>query len=58
MKDKRVMNHKGHVIWMNDYGFMVALDRNGTDRYFATFEDAIKAIDQYNEKRKDLKKNV
>ena len=47
MHDKKFMSHRGHVIWYNWYGYMVALDRDGTDRYFETWQEAMKAIDDF-----------
>lgn len=44
--DKRVMSYRGHVIWMNQYGFMVAIKKDGTDDYFKTMHDAMDAIDK------------
>lgn len=51
MKDKRIMSYMGHVIWKNEYSFMVALDRNGTDRHYLSLEDAMKAIDTFEEEK-------
>lgn len=51
MKDKRFMSYRGHVIWYNDCGFMVALDRDGTDRFFSTWQEAMKAIDEVEDKK-------
>lgn len=53
MKDKKFMSHRGHVIWYNEYGFMVALDRNGTDRYFNSWQEAMEAIDAFEDSRKE-----
>ena len=50
-KDKRVMSYRGHVIWMNEHGFMVALKKDGTDTYFATMDDAFEAIDNIEDKK-------
>ena len=47
MKDKRVMSYRGHVIWMDWFGFMVALKRDGTDEYFDTIQAAMDAIDAF-----------
>lgn len=44
MKDKRVMNYLGRVIWMSEYGFMVAKG-DGTDEYFSTIEEAMNYIE-------------
>lgn len=44
---KRFMSYKGHVIWYSDGYFEVALKRDGTDELFDTFEEAMKAIDEY-----------
>ena len=46
MKDKRIMNYRGYVIWKGEYGFSVALKRDGTDNYFEFIEDAMEAIDK------------
>lgn len=46
MKDKRIMNYRGYVIWKCEYGFSVALKRDGTDNYFESIEDAMEAIDK------------
>ena len=46
MKDKKFMSYHGHAIWYNELGFMVALKRNGTDDYFDTYEEAMRAIDE------------
>lgn len=51
MKDKQVMSYKRHVIWMNEYGFMVALKRDGTDDHFETIQEAMEAIDAYENRR-------
>ncbi len=51
MSDKKFMSYKKHVIYYNDCVFMVALKRDGTDEYFATYKDAMKAIDEYEEKK-------
>ena len=45
MTDKRIMNYRGYVIWKCEYGFSVALKRDGTDNYFEFIEDAMEAID-------------
>lgn len=45
MKGKRIVNYRGHVIWYFEGAYMVALKRDGTDEYFSSYEDAIKAID-------------
>ncbi len=44
MKDQRIMNYLGRVIWMSEYGFMVAKG-DGTDEYFATIEEAMNYIE-------------
>lgn len=46
MTDKRIMNYRGYVIWKCEYGFSVALKRDGTDNYFEFIEDAMEAIDK------------
>lgn len=51
MKNKRVMSYRKHVIWMNEDFFMVALDRNGTDRYYESIEEAMEAIDKLEDDR-------
>lgn len=40
MRDKRIMNYLGRVIWMSEYGFMLAKG-DGTDEYFSTIEEAM-----------------
>ena len=45
MRDKRIMNYRGYVIWKCEYGFSVSLKRDGTDDYFETLEKAMEAID-------------
>lgn len=46
MKDKRVMSYRGYVIWKCEYGFSVALRRDGTDNYYESIEEAMDAIDK------------
>lgn len=45
MKDKRFMSYKGHVIWYNEYGYMVAKG-DGTDEYFSDWKDAMEYIER------------
>ena len=47
MKDKRVMSYCGHVIWKNDYGYMVALKKDGTDEHYETVYEAMEAIKEF-----------
>lgn len=44
MKNKRVMSYLGRVIYMNEYGFMVAKG-DGTDEYFVSIEEAMNYIE-------------
>lgn len=44
---KRVMNYFGHVIYKNDYGYMVAIRRDGTDEFYETLEECMRAIEEY-----------
>ncbi len=46
MKDKRIMSYRGHVIWRGEHGYAVALERDGTDDYYETIEEAMEAIDK------------
>ena len=48
---KRVMSYLGKVIWMNEYGFMVAKG-DGTDVYFETIEDAMDYIENTLKRRR------
>lgn len=53
---KRIMSYNGHTIYMCKLTncFLVALDRNGTDRHFKTLVDAMSAIDEYNDAKRGL----
>ena len=44
-KAKRFMSHRGHVIYYNAFGFMVAKG-DGTDEYFTTWQQAAEWIDK------------
>lgn len=48
---KRIMSYMGHVIWMNEGIFEVALKHDGTDEYYETIQDAMKAIENYEQAR-------
>ena len=48
---KRIMSYMGHVIYMSDGIFAVALRRDGTDDYYETIEDAMKAIEEHEKTR-------
>lgn len=39
------MSHRGHVIYYNAFGFMVAKG-DGTDEYFTTWQQAAEWIDK------------
>jgi len=45
MKDKRCMSYFGHVIYANEYGYMVA-SGDGTDKYFETIYEAMEYIEE------------
>lgn len=48
---KRIMNYMGHVIYLSDGVFEVALKRDGTDDQFESITDAMEAIEKYEEAR-------
>lgn len=51
MSDKRFMSHRRHVIWYSNHGYMVALKRDGTDDHFETWQEAMEAIDEYEDNK-------
>lgn len=51
---KRFLSHRGHVIYYNEFGFMVAKG-DGTDEYFATWEKALLFIDEIEDAKQDQK---
>lgn len=54
-RDRRVMNYFGRVIWVNEFGYMVAR-KDGTDEYFATIQQAMKYCEENPKSRRNREK--
>ena len=51
--DKRVMSYEGHVIWHNtDVGCFGFAKGDGTDNWYETIEEAMRAIDRIEAEKK------
>ena len=51
MKDRKFMSYRRHVIWYNEYGYMVAKG-DGTDYHFSNHKDAMDKIDEIEDRKK------
>ena len=52
----RIVNYRGHVIYMDTdtMTFLVALKRDRTDSIFATYDDAVQAIDKIEDNKQEV----
>jgi len=46
MKDRRLFTYLGHVIWTNEFGHYGFAKGDGTDDWYETIEEAMKAIEE------------